>query len=368
MKKKYIPLMTLAVVNALLLLALALFLWVPGIRQAIAAPSSKVRAEQSRLDPATNKALLAKGEEEFKAKKEVTALQARPEKTAEEKQAVMDADAATMSSLGLYYDYANLTLPEVVQAFMAEKGISGNQIAFSYKDISSGTTYHMNESQPMVAGSTYKLPLNMLVVDEVRKGNLSMDQSFDITGLNAENPNELQTYINAFGGQMTITDMQRFSLVYSENTPAYALASLLGGFTEFHNLLTRYGQSTNPDLPTISSAGNLTTTSYYIQVLEYLYNHQETYKDIIQFIGSSFQGEYYKTYLPGIEIDQKPGFVSNALNVDAIVYEERPYLIAIYTAGLGGAPESATEINGVGYNQLTQLCYVVNEWHRVNMN
>ena len=31
----------------------------------------------------------------------------------------------------------------------------------------------MNDTQPMTAGSTYKLPLNMLVMDEVNKGKLS---------------------------------------------------------------------------------------------------------------------------------------------------------------------------------------------------
>ena len=41
----------------------------------------------------------------------------------EEKQATMAADAATMKSLGLYFDYANMTLPEVVQAYLKENEI-----------------------------------------------------------------------------------------------------------------------------------------------------------------------------------------------------------------------------------------------------
>ena len=34
----------------------------------------------------------------------------------------------------------------------------------------------MNDTQPMTAGSTYKLPLNMLVMDEVNKGKLSLTE------------------------------------------------------------------------------------------------------------------------------------------------------------------------------------------------
>ena len=56
------------------------------------------------------------------------------------------------------------------------------------------------------------------------------------------------------------------------------------------------------------------------------------------------------------------------LNVDAIVRESTPYLVAIYTAGLGGTTPESSEISGVGLYQLGQLAYVINEWHRVNMN
>ena len=95
-------------------------------------------------------------------------------KSAEAKQAVMEADADTMYGNGLYYDYANMTLSQVVEAFMADQGIESSQIAFSYKNTKTNEQYSMNDTQPMTAGSTYKLPLNMLVMDEVNKGKLSL--------------------------------------------------------------------------------------------------------------------------------------------------------------------------------------------------
>ena len=86
----------------------------------------------------------------------------------------MKADTPTMNAYGLYYDYANMTLPEVIQAYAKEYGIKNSQIAFSYKNLATGELIEMNETQPMTAGSTYKLPLNMLVVDNFEKYNLSM--------------------------------------------------------------------------------------------------------------------------------------------------------------------------------------------------
>lgn len=100
-----------------------------------------------------------------------------------------------------------------------------------------------------------------------------------------------------------------------------------------------------------------------------MFKHQDKYKDLLEYIGESFPDEYYKTYLPDdLTIYQKPGYVREALNVDAIVMEDSPYLISIYTRYLGGSTESSSEINGTGYNQLAMLTYVINEWHRVNMN
>lgn len=288
-------------------------------------------------------------------------------KSAEAKQAVMEADADTMYAYGLYYDYANMTLNQVVEAFMADQGIESSQIAFSYKNTKTNEQFSMNDTQPMTAGSTYKLPLNMLVMDEVNKGKLSLTERFDITNTEYEYQGEHDNYVAAFGGAMTIPEMQEYSLVYSENTPAYALAERLGGMEKFYSMLDKYGKSKG-EVKTIQMHGNKTTTDYYIQVLDYLWKHQENYKDILYYIGESFPNEYYKTYLPGLTIYQKPGYVREALNVDAIVMEETPYMVAIYTRYLGGSTEESDEISGWGLQQLGMLSYVINEWHRVNMN
>ncbi len=179
-------------------------------------------------------------------------------KSAEAKQAVMEADADTMYGNGLYYDYANMTLSQVVEAFMADQGIESSQIAFSYKNTKTNEQYSMNDTQPMTAGSTYKLPLNMLVMDEVNKGKLSLTERFDITNTEYEYQGEHDNYVAAFGGSMTIPEMQEYSLVYSENTPAYALAERLGGMEKFYGMLDKYGKSKG-EVKTIQMHGNKTS-------------------------------------------------------------------------------------------------------------
>ena len=288
-------------------------------------------------------------------------------KSEEAKQAVMEADRASMEAMGLAYDYAHMTLVQVVQAYLADAGIDPSQVAFSYKNPATGHSFSMNENQPMTAGSTYKLPLNMLVVDAVAEGKLSLTERFDITNTAYEYKFEHDAYVGQFGGAMTIPEMQEYSLVYSENTPAYALAERLGGLDAAYALMDRYGTSKG-EIATIRREDNKTTTDYYIQVLEHLYRNQEKYADIIYFMDVSFPGKYYETYLTHLRVVQKPGYVGEALNVDAMVFEESPYLIALYTRYLGGSTEMSDEVNGYGYMQLVALTYVINQWHRVNEN
>ncbi len=88
----------------------------------------------------------------------------------------------------------------------------------------------------------------------------------------------------------------------------------------------------------------------------------------MKYLDDAFPGTWFEEYVHGVTVYQKPGYVREALNLDAIVMEETPYSIALYTAYFGGASEDDTEIDPMGYNQVVALAYVINEWHRVNMN
>ena len=65
-------------------------------------------------------------QEEEKVKPDSKLVEEKPkpvEKSPEEKQKVMEADGPTMDALGLRFDYANLDLTQVIQAYMTEMGI-----------------------------------------------------------------------------------------------------------------------------------------------------------------------------------------------------------------------------------------------------
>ncbi|WP_432215587.1 serine hydrolase [Streptococcus suis] len=330
---------------------------------------SQQKEGSSTLTTETSTTNLAETDSDGKESLTQTEPTVRPVyKSLAERELALQEDLAYMDSLYLYYDYVHLSLEETVRAFLAEQGLDPSQVAFTYKNLQTNEVFSMNDTQPMTAGSTYKLPLNMLVVDAVENGEVSATEAYDITATRYEYKPEHDAYVANYNGKMTIADMQYGSIVVSENTPAYALSERIGGMVAAYGMFGRYGQSKNPDIPTFSLEGNKTTSSYYTQVLDYLYQHQSKYADLLTYLDLAFPGDWYEEYVHGVTVYQKPGYVREALNVDAIVMEETPYSIALYTAHFGGASEDDLEIDGFGYNQVVALAYVINQWHRINMN
>ncbi|MDO4814591.1 MAG: serine hydrolase [Gemella sp.] len=295
-------------------------------------------------------------------------------KSKEAKEKVMKEETAVMSSYGLYYDYANLSLQDVVKEFMKEHGIQEGQIAISYKDLTTGELISYNETQPMRAGSTYKLPLSMLIKDKVDAGELSMDERYDITKSSFELASEHAAYVGQFGGAMKISDMWEYALVYSENTPAHKMIELMGGWENAYAQYSKFGTSSSTEVPTFSldmnnqMKSNKTTTDYYIKVLEHLYNNTDKYSEITKYLEAAFPDMYYRKYLPNLRILHKPGFSREAMNASVVVYEKKPYVAAVYTRYLGGMDENTILQSGEAEYQFAKLAYVINQWHRVNKN
>ena len=89
------------------------------------------------------------------------------EKSLEKKKMVMEQDMELMNAYRLYYDYAHLSLKDVVLAYMSEYGIEKNSVAFSYKNLKTGQRDAMNDTQAMTAWKNAlilpRLTMNILV-------------------------------------------------------------------------------------------------------------------------------------------------------------------------------------------------------------
>ncbi len=90
----------------------------------------------------------------------------------------------------------------------------------------------MNDLQPMTAGSTYKLPLNMLVMDEVAKGKLNLTDRFDITNTYYEYVGEHDNYVAAFDGATCLFLICSAIHWFTLKTPQYAFGRSFRGWSK----------------------------------------------------------------------------------------------------------------------------------------
>lgn len=228
------------------------------------------------------------------------------------------------------YDY-NKSLSEVVSDYLANRNISPRNVAFVYKNQVTGEIQKMNDTNPMVAASTYKLPLALEVLDAVSEGKVSLN---DMTE------------------QGTVQEALDQALIDSSNETAEALISYLGGFTDFYNKIRKYGEGTL-SIPTIRYNGNTSTAKYFSNVLDYLYAQQDDYPLLIDDLKQASPTEYYRSYLPDENIIQKYGQYNTAINAVAIRFNATPYTIALFTDNLS-------------LSQFSTLSYIINHWHIVH--
>ena len=110
MSKKYITI-AVAVISSLCLIGLFIF---------FAIEWKMAYEKQSRMNAEATSSASHQSQKDKEAAIEKPEETKLVQKSPEEKQKVMEAEGPTMDDLGLRYDYANLDLTQVVQAYLAE--------------------------------------------------------------------------------------------------------------------------------------------------------------------------------------------------------------------------------------------------------
>lgn len=240
----------------------------------------------------------------------------------------------------------NLPLSKLIESYLNQEGLASSQVAFSYYNITNSNQIDFNETQMMTLGSTYKLPLNMLVTDKINQGIFKENQIVSIRTLDNREDEEYSDFISEYGESTSIKTLQKTSLVLSNNISSESLMMLLGGWTNTMNQIKKYGFY-------ISSTDNISSTSHFLSGLKYLYNHSNEYQDIINYMLMANPNEYYKNLNKDTEIAHKYGLYDDAMNDIAIVYSKKPYLIALFTSNLT-------------YTQFCDITKLIHQWHLHN--
>ena len=219
---------------------------------------------------------------------------------------------------------------EVVEEFNERLSIRPQNVTYGYRNTVTGEEHFYNGDTYMVSGSMYKVPLNMVVAEEVYNGEIDWDTQF---------------------GGYTYKKLQEGSIIHSDNDYARILWQHVGnGAYRTYRRVIAPLMGEDPD--TVDPKfyeNNFTTSRQMISCLSELYTNAERYPGVIDCMKLAEPHEYFRRSENRFEIAHKYGFLEdNAglhMNDCAIVWTDEPILIVCFTTGQFNA-----------YDVLAQYC------------
>ena len=217
-------------------------------------------------------------------------------------------------------DVSGKTVEELIDAFRAEHDLTEDNFEISFYVPETGESYEFNETKMLYGASTYKLPLNLYYYD--------MQLAGEITG---------DTMITQ-GASLDEAHYQ--SLVYSNNELSYSLWRRIGDWPEYKMAMRKYFTMTDDEIPQNYYYDHLFCTRMMMDTLKVVWDGQEQYPELIDYLKIACPDAYFKTYL---DVDETPiahkyGSYEGAENDVGIIWAERPFLLAVYTSGLSYGP------------------------------
>lgn len=213
-------------------------------------------------------------------------------------------------------DVSGKTLAELLDEFRAEHRLDESNFSISYYNTVTGESYTFNDDAFFYGASTYKLPLNLYYYDLRLRGEITGDTMITKSA--------------------TLDEAQYQTLVYSNNELAYSLWRRIGDWPEYKRALLPYFSMDEADIPQQYYYDHVFCTRMMMDTLQYIWDGQENYSELLDDLTIACPGAYFKTYLDPdtTRVAHKYGSYEGAENDVGIIWAEQPFLLAVYTSGL----------------------------------
>ena len=228
-------------------------------------------------------------------------------------------------------DFTDLTIETAMADFMAANGLNEQNFSVSYTNTVTGETYTFNDQKFMVAGSTYKLPLNMYYYEQELEGIIAPDAYFSRVGT-------------------TLDKAHYESLVNSNNEMSIGLLYSLGEFRDYKELMRKYFTMTDEEIDYVYFVDNYYCTRMMMDALCYLYEYRADFEEMIGYMKQAQPGLYFKAGVTEYEVAHKYGWYEGAVNDVGIIYAPQPFLLAVYTQDVGERIVADTAALFTAYN------------------
>lgn len=240
--------------------------------------------------------------------------------------------------------FIDMSLAKDIEAYFQENGIDHEKVAYCITDLEHNIKYSMNEKDEFIAASIYKLPLAMLYYDKVNEGEYTLDSTFTYSGYMHEDAGVISSDYG-IGSQVPLSDLLDDLIEYSDNDAGHILYENLGGWKEYKGAMTKYTDSISENYYT---EDNVSTANTMNDVVTYLYEHKEDYKDLIENMEKAEPGEYLDRDTQ-LSMPQKYGMYDSALNSVGFVECNTSYSIVVLTDLGNKGADVVANINRIAY-------------------
>lgn len=221
------------------------------------------------------------------------------------------------------------------------------KVGLAFYDVDTKTTININENELFVGASTLKLPVTMLIADQLKTGEQNLDNeiwyfSDDYEGGTGKIQENVQP-------SYKVGELIDYALKNSDNIAANMLKRQLGGTSE---VIKQIGEKYLND-PNIDVEHNQISAARGIAYLKRLYENPDQvdyYTHIIDDLkDTEFKERLYTEKTKGI-VAHKVGSSESNIHDMGIFYASHPYFLVVCTDEVENADELISKLSDIVYD------------------
>lgn len=193
--------------------------------------------------------------------------------------------------------------------FMEEHHLSADRFSLGYVYLDTGESYFFNGEAYYDSASLYKLPLMMMIENDIYTGKLELEND-RLYGMDRE-------------------EAEYLILVKSQNMVAERLYEHFGGFQEFRKAEAEIADMSLQELPKDYLRTREVSAPYMIHILQKLYDEPESYPRVLENLLKAQPDQYFRHFVEDYEIAQKYGSYEGYNHTAGILYMPHPILLCV---------------------------------------
>lgn len=224
--------------------------------------------------------------------------------------------------------YKNKTWDQVIEEFFQRYDVDEDGISLGYYNMVTGEEHYFNGDQYMVAGSMFKVPLNMCFTEKIHNGEMDWDTKI---------------------GSISYKTLLHDTIVHSSNDYAKILWQELGNgkYRTYREIIAPYMGEDPATVDEKYYENNFFTARQMIYCLRMLAGEPERFPGLIEAMQEAEPDEYFRRSEDRFDIAHKYGFLNTEyhLYMDdcAIAYTDDPIVFVMFTDNIERAYEVMAE-------------------------